>query len=66
MTSRRTWPKADLLQQRRLALGLFAAADAPSHPPEWFIASDIDCSAKKLLCFMPSSSLKCFHPGVVQ
>ena len=22
MTSRRTWPKADLLQQRRLALGL--------------------------------------------
>ena len=47
-------------------LGLFAAAYAPRYPTEWFIASDIDCSAKKLLCFMPSSSLTCFHPGVVQ
>ena len=31
MTSRRTWPKADLLQQRRLALGL-PLQPAPAPP----------------------------------
>ena len=31
MTSRRTWPKADLLQQRRLALGL-SLQPAPAPP----------------------------------
>ena len=35
MTSRRTWPKPDLLQQRRLALGLPLQAEIDAlHPVE--------------------------------
>ena len=35
MTSRRTWPKADLLQQRRLALGLPLQVEVDAlHPVE--------------------------------
>ena len=36
MTSRWTWPKADLLQQRRLALGL-PLQPAPVPPPLFLV-----------------------------
>ena len=50
MTSRRTWPKADLLQQRRLALGL-PLQPAPAPP---------------LLCFLPAATFCSRYAGVVE
>jgi hypothetical protein len=68
MTSRQDWPKPDLLQQRRLELGLPLE---PAPVPPLFslvlkggIAPDGIC--EQSFRFRPTRGLEGFHPGVMK